>query len=315
MNRRILLTLVAVALVVGVGIEKTGGGGGYHVKLVMPSAAMLSHRTPVWINGQRAGEIDKLEVKNGKAVATLSLDDHWGPLHTGTSSRVDWVSAVGERVLTLYPGKKSNPEIPDGGMFDGPSRQVEVDQVLATLDAPTRAKLASLIGQLDQTTQGHETELNDAITSASGTVSGLGSVLIAVGDDGPAIRTLVTQLRQMTDQASARRAKLSATVQDLTSISSAVAGQQAQISATLRELPSALAAARTTLGKVPAASDATVGLLHDLRPATDKLPGVSADLAPTLVDLRPTVAQLRPLLSAASELLGKTPRRTLSFQT
>jgi len=305
MRRRILLAASAGALVVA-GFAMTGGDG-YEVKVVMPSAAMLSQRTPVWINGQKAGQIDKLEVRNGKAVATLSLAHHWGPLHTGTRSRVEWVSAVGERVLTLYPGKRSNPEIPEGGMFDGPSRQVEVDQVLSTLDAPTRARLASLVGQLDQTVAGHEDDLNASITTASGAVDGLGEVLRGVGEDGPAIRALVTQLRQMTDLAGARRDKLAATVRDLTALASSVAGQQAQISETLRQLPDTLTTARTTLGKVPEAADATTGLLHDLRPATSKLPGVSADLAPTLVDLRPTVAELRPLLGAADQLLGETP--------
>ena len=288
------------------GLSMTGGDS-YDVKIVMPSAAMLSNRTPVWINGQKAGQVQRLEVKNGKAVATLALSRQWGPLHTGTRSRVEWVSAVGERVLTLYPGKKTNPAIPDGGMFEGPSRQVEVDQLLATLDAPTRARLTSLVGRLDQTLAGREDELNAAITTAAGTVDGLGEVLRAVGDDGPAIRTLVTQLRQMTEVAGTRRAKLSASVHDLTSLATSVAGQQAEISATLRQLPDTLSTARTTLGKIPAASDATVDLLRDLRPATSRLPDVSADLAPTLVDLRPTVSELRPLLAAADKLLGTTP--------
>lgn len=109
-------------------------GDDYEVKMVMPSAAQMSERTPVWINGHHAGQIKDIGVKDGKAVVTISLDDDFGPLHSGTTSRVEWVSAVGERVLTLYPGEEKNAKIPDGAMIEAKSSQVEVDQVLSALD-------------------------------------------------------------------------------------------------------------------------------------------------------------------------------------
>ncbi|MCW2856506.1 MAG: Mammalian cell entry related domain protein [Marmoricola sp.] len=306
-KRKLLMAAAAALAVVVVGLHVTGGPG-YQVKLVMPSAAMLSKRTPVWINGQKAGEVTSLAVQNGMAVATVSINGSWGPLHTGTSSRVDWVSVVGERVLTLYPGPKSNPVIPDGSMFQGPSAQIEVDQLLATLDAPTRAHLTLLLGGLNQTVAGHEDQLRQAIVTASGTVRGLGEIMQAVGSDGPAIHALVSQLSQMTTVAAQRQDKIAHTVANLNTVTSAVAAQQTQLTSTLQELPSTLAAARTTLGKVPGAVDATVGLLNALQPATSKLPAISADLAPTLVDLRPAIGDLRPLMTAAQTLLGETPR-------
>jgi phospholipid/cholesterol/gamma-HCH transport system substrate-binding protein len=295
------------AIAVVAGGAHLMSGHSYDVQMVMPSAAQLSKRTPVWINGQHAGSITDLRVKDGKAVATLSISDDFGPLHSGTSSRVEWVSAVGERVLTVYPGAKTNPVIPDGAMFEGPSRQIEVDQLLATLDTKTRARLTSLLGELNQTVGGHEDDLRATISTASGTVNALGEVLKAVGSDGPAIRALVTELSQMTNVAGERRYKIAATVSNLSSVASSVAKEQSALTGTLNQLPGAMGTAQTTLGKVPRAADATVGLLKDLRPATSKLPGVSADLAPTLVDLRPAVAELRPLLSAADQLLGETP--------
>jgi phospholipid/cholesterol/gamma-HCH transport system substrate-binding protein len=283
------------------------GGGDYEVKMVMPSAAQLSDRTPVWINGHHAGKITDLEVKDGKAVVTLAIDDDFGPLHDGTASRVEWVSAVGERVLTLYPGDAKNAEIPEGSYVEAASSQVEVDQVLQALDTRTRKHLARLIGSLNQTLDGNEQDLSATIRGASGAVNALGQVLQAVGDDGPAIRSLVSQLSRMTDVAASRRASIADTVHNLNAVSGTVAQEQDELSGTLEQLPETLRTAEGTLGKVPAASRSTVSLLEDLRPAAHRLPGVSADLAPTLVDLRPTVAELRPLLSAADDLLQETP--------
>jgi phospholipid/cholesterol/gamma-HCH transport system substrate-binding protein len=305
-SRAKLLTAGLAALVVLVGVTRMGGDT-YEVKLVMPSAAQLSERTPVWIKGQKAGQVTDLAVKDGKAIVTIAVNEDYGRLHTGTTSRIEWVSAIGERVLTVYPGATKNAAIPDGSYLESKSSQVEVDQVLATLDAPTRKRLNSLIGELNSTVDGRELDLQASIHSASGTVSALGEVLRAVGEDGPAVRSLVTELSHMTELAASRRTKLASTVSNLDAATGSLADDRKALSDTIAKLPETLETAQRTLDKVPAASDSTVDLLNDLRPAAHKLPGVAAELAPTLVDLRPTVAELRPLLVAADSLLDQTP--------
>lgn len=306
MQRKHLLAGAAAVAVLAGGFSLVSDDS-YEVNLVLPSAAQLSERTPVWVNGHHAGQVTNLAVKDGKAVVTVSIDEDFAPLHDGTTSRVEWVSAVGERVLTVYPGAEANAQIPQGAFVEATSRQVEVDQVLATLDAPTRKRLTTLFAELNKTVGGHEADVKATIQGAAGTVDALGEVLRAVGADGPAIRSLVQQLTGLTGLAASRRDEIASTVRDLNALSSAVAQEQSALSQTLAKLPETLRTARGTLGKVPAASTETVGLLEDLRPATARLPGVGANLAPTLVDLRPTVAELRPLLGAADRLLQLTP--------
>lgn len=281
---------------------------GYDVQLVMPSAAQLSKQTPVWIDGRQVGEVTDLGIKDGKALVTISIDDDAAPLHAGTVTRVEWVSAVGERVLTVEPGPDSNAEIPEGAYVEAASSQVEVDQVLAALDSKTRKRLSSLISRLQSTVDGREAQLNSTITQASGTVDALGEVLRAVGADGPAIRAIVKDLSSLLDASADRRTQISTSVSNLSEVVSSVASEQEAISAMLKQLPSTLDTAGTTLGKVPSAAEETVGLLDELEPSTQRLRSVSKNLAPVLVDLRPTVAELRPLLGAADELLQQTPQ-------
>lgn len=304
-SRRWVVAGVAVAAVTaGLVLQ---GEDTYEVRMVMPSAAQLSKQTPVWIDGQRVGEVTDLGLKDGQALVTIALDDESAPLHAGTTSRIEWVSAVGERVLTLYPGPASNAEIPEGAYLEAASRQAEVDQVLQALDAPTRKRLSSLIGRLQTTVDGREAELGETIREASGTVAALGEVLRAVGEDGPAIRAIVDDLSALLEVSAGRRDQISASVANLSAVTSAVAEEQEAINRALEVLPATLDAASTTLGKVPSASEETVALLGDLQPSTARLRSVSRKLAPVLVDLRPTVAELRPLLAAADELLGQTP--------
>lgn len=306
MRPRYVLAAGTVALIVAGGLVLRAGSG-YEVQMIMPSASHLSERTPVWINGQHAGQVEALRVRDGKAVVTISVDDDFGQLHAGTSSRVEWLSAIGERVLTVYPGPTKNAAVPSGSYLEGQSSQIEVDQVLAALDAPTRERVNSLVARLDTTLSGREADLQSAISSASGTVAALGEVLRGVGHDGPAVRALVAQLTQMTELAASRKSQIASTVSDLDTATGVLADNQAALSRSIKKLPGTLETARTTLGKVPTASDSTIDLLEDLRPATGKLPAISADLAPTLVDLRPTVTELTPLMRSADLLLDRTP--------
>lgn len=296
-----------LAATVVAGVLLVQNNDGYDVQLVMPSAAQVSKQTPVWIDGRQVGQVSDLGLKDGKALVTVTIDEDAAPLHAGTTTRVEWVSAVGERVLTIDPGPGSNPEIPEGAYVEAASSQVEVDEVLAALDEPTRERLSSLVGRLQRTVDGRELELKDTIEQASGTVDALGDVLRAVGADGPSIRAIVRDLSALLDASADRRTRISSSVANLSAAAHAMAEEQEAVSAMLKQLPSTFDTASATLGKVPAASEETVGLLDELQPSTSRLRSVSRNLAPALVDLRPTVAELRPLLDSADDLLGLTP--------
>ncbi len=297
-------TIVLISVLAGTLIAD--GARGRSLQLSIPSAAQLVVGSPVWVGGAKVGTVDALEARDGRAVATVALEDD-SPIHEGTSARVEWKSVLGERVVSLTPGPETNPEIPDGGLIEVEASQIEVDQVLAALDEPTRQKLSGLFTQLANTTNGKEQDLRQTLATAGPAVAALGQVLQAVGSDGPAIRSLVTQLRELTTSVNQRRGEVQATVGDLSAFTNQVAARQEQLRAGLEQLPSTLDRTTATLGRVPAAADAVAPLLDDLRPATAGLPGVAADLGPVLSDLRPTVAELRPALTAVDQLLDYTP--------
>jgi phospholipid/cholesterol/gamma-HCH transport system substrate-binding protein len=307
MPRRVVLIGLAV-VVCAFGVKMlSSGGGDYSVKLVVPSAAQLLKGSPVWIDGLRAGSVKDLSVEGGKAVIEVGLSDKYAPLHAGTTSRVEWNSVVGERVLTLIPGPAKNSKISDDATFEAESKQIEIDQVLSALDKPTRTKLVSLIGQLDETASGSESDMQATIRSAGPAADALGQVLQAVGRDGPAIHDLITQLTKMTAVAADHQSDISGTVSHLTELSASIAEQQSQLSGTLKALPGTLSAADSTLKRVPEAGAVTTPLLRDLEPATKRLTGVAKNLTPVMQDLRPAAANLRPLLDSAQQLLGTTP--------
>jgi len=279
----------------------------YTVQVVMPAATNLVPGSSVQIDGEKVGKVEELDSRDGKAVVTISLNEDSAPLHDGTTARIAWKATLGERILELRPGADSNPELRTGALVEGTVDRVELDQVLAALDRPTRARLQSLLARLDDTFSGNEQDLRETMTTAGPTVLALGEVLRAVGEDGPAIRSLVTRLRDLTETAASRSSNISSTVDQFASTVDTVADERESLQSLLAALPGTIQAADTTLEKVPGAVDEAVPLLQDLQPGVARLPEVARRLSPVLRDLRPTVAELRPTLAALDELLGQTP--------
>jgi phospholipid/cholesterol/gamma-HCH transport system substrate-binding protein len=301
-----IAALTSVLGAVGVyGVEKSLDG--YDVTIVVPSAAQIVTGSPVLIDGFEAGQVEGLRVSNGKAVIEASLSEEFAPLTEGSRSQIEWKDAVGERVVTIVPGPKSNAQIPDGGMLSGVSRQIEVDQLLSALDAKTRARLKRLLGRANLTVQSNDTRLRETLQSLGPAVEALGEIMRAVGRDGPAIRDLVKQVHEMASMAAERRDDVSGVVKDLTALTTSVAREQAKLSRGLGELPSTLKVAEDTLRHVPDAADAAVPLLKDLRPAAQRLPRVARNLSPLLQDLRPASADLRSTLVRVQQVLRVAP--------
>lgn len=280
----------------------------YEVSVMLPSATNLAEGSSVQIRGFDAGEIRDIEPVGGRARITISLKSDYAPVHDGAVANVRWKALVGERHLTIIDGPVSNAEIPSGGMLTGNMPQpMELDQVLAALDEPTRAHLSSLINNLRQTLDGHERDVNASLQSAGPALQALGDVLRGLGTDGPAISSLVTQVEQMVSTLSAHDGQVRNTVDRLSAASGDVVEQRKALAQVLQKLPGTLATAETTLGHVPDAVDKTVPLLDEVKPASDRLPAVAANLKPVLRDLRPLAAQLRPTLASARPLLQSTP--------
>lgn len=299
---------VAVVLIAAVAIAVAAQGDPYRAQFLMVSAEGTFPGNKVMVQGREAGTVDAVEVREGKAIVTVSLDNEFAPLHAGTDARISWQAVLNERFLEILPGPGTAPALPEDSRIESHHERVELDQVLAMLDPATLRDTNTLVQRVAETLRGREQGVQDTLRHGGPAINSLGEVLQAVGSDGPAIRDLVTQLHEVTNILANRSDRLGSTVDDLGTLTQATAAQQQALSDGIAQLPSTLSAARTTLDKVPAAVDQAVPLLNDLRPAAARLPSVAANLSPVLQDLRPAVGQLRPTLESAHSLLYRTPR-------
>lgn len=307
MARTLFAAIGAGALLVATVGVVAGSGDGYTVDVVLPAATNLVKGSEVEIDGATAGRVKELQTRDGKAVVTVALEDDYAPLHDGTTARVSYKALLGERILELFPGKDSATALSDGALVEGSVDRVELDQVLAALDKPTRVRLQSLLDRLSTTLDGKEGEVQSTIQTLGPAVEALGQVLEAVGSDGPTIRKLVTRLSTLMTTLDEHDGELESTITDLTTATGTIAANRRQLATALADLPETLQTAEATLRDVPDTVEAASPLLEALAPGMEQLPGVAEQLEPVLRDLRPTIAQLRPTLGSAQALLDHTP--------
>jgi phospholipid/cholesterol/gamma-HCH transport system substrate-binding protein len=302
--------LAAVAVLAAAALVTTVlvGSGGYRLSVMLPGATNLVAGTPIRMQGFPAGRVERITAVGDRARVEFSVDGDHAPLHSGATVRVGWKALLGERIFEVTDGPAGAAALPDGAMVTGQMpAPVEVDNVLSMLDPPTRARLASLVRNLDGTVTGSATDMNATLRAAGPTVDALGNVLRGVGTDGEAIRQLVTRLNGLVTTLNSRDDQLQGVVNHLGDASAVLATKQQQLSQVLAKAPVTLDKATTVLADLPATVDAASPLLDDLRPVSERLRPVAGNLRPLLDDLRPTLDDLRPTLDSASRLLGRTP--------
>ena len=300
---------LAGVFVTGVAVQSLlyGGANAYEMTVVFPDAANLVRGGRVQIDGLTAGTIEGLKVEDGKALVRISIQGEHAPLHDGTKARIDYLALLGERAIALLPGPESNPELPDGAILEGGAARIDFDQFLRTFNPETQQRIRKAVPNLEAVLGGREAKVGETLEAMPPATEAIAQLLAAVGEDGPALRQLLTSLRELSSRLVDRRNDIAGVVDGLEKFMTAGARRDEALAAGLDVLPSTLQAASGALDRLPGAAAAAVPLLQDLRPVADLLGPVSAQLAPVLAELRPTLAAFRPALSSLAGLLDVTP--------
>lgn len=282
---------------------------GYQLKMHVKDVDNAVANSDVQIAGVQVGKIKSVTQGEGHATVTFQIDDQYAPLHQGVTATIGAKSLVGESYVDIEDGSgralASGATIPPSNVKPG----VQLNDVLASLDAKSRESLSDTLRSLRVAT--------------GGTRESVGQLLAGMGKLGreghtalDAIAAQSTQLKQMARQTSevlaalnTRQGQIVTLAENAERLTDATAGERGHIEAAMRQMPTTLASARV-------ASQELSGLSHSLAPVAQNLNRAAPDLDMALRQLPATARDLRAMLPSLDATLTRAPatlRRVPTF--
>ncbi len=280
------------------------------------------------IAGVQVGEISDVELKDGKAVVTLRIEPKYGRIYKNATVLLRPKTGLKDMVAEIEPGTPGAGRLHEGDVI--PVSQtlpdVNLDEILASLDADTRDYLKILIGAGADGLHGNGRALARSIRRFEPTALYGRKVFGALAKRNSNIRRVIHNLSLLTDELGKNDDQLAGFVVNSNAVFSILARQDANLRATLTELPSSLDETQRALGKTKRLADVLGPTLQALRPGARALgptlrdvrpfvrettPVIRDEIRPFVRASRPTVQQLQPALR---DLAAATPNLTSTFK-
>ena len=283
----------------------------------------------VRVSGVQIGEIGGVTQRSGVAVVSMEIDQSYRHLiHTDATALLRPRTGLKDMFIELNPGSTRAPTAKPGYTIPVANTlpDVNVDEILSSLDADSRAYLTLLINGAGRGLEGNGgNELAQVLQRFEPTHRDLARVSKAVAKRGTNLRRLVNSLRRLNTALAVKQAQIVQLVDASSRVFRAFASEQGNVSRAVAELPATLSQTTATLAQVQAFADQLGPAASNLLPAARALPAANAALAalakpsapivrqqirPFVVAARPVVHDLSP---AAVDLASAAPNLTKGF--
>jgi len=292
-----ILVLVAGALAVAAYVlyhqpAFTFGQSYYSVRAEFATSAAVTpgQGQAVTIAGVQVGQVGGVSLDNGKAVVTMNIFKQYAPIYRNATVLLRPRTPLKDMYLALDPGTKQAGAVPDGGMLGAGSTSpdIDLDQILASLDGDTRSYLLLLL-------QGGAGAFQDPAKSVPA-LRGTFKRFEPLDRDTKAFATLLSK----------RSANLRLAIHNLQRVSTALGGVDGQLASLIEASNTNFAAISSQDANLEAGLSLLPGTLNQTNQTLGKVQKFAAQLGPALSELQPFARALAPALKASRPLFHDT---------
>ena len=267
----------------------------------------------------QVGQVGGVSLQDGQAVVTMHIYTKYQPIYRNATVLLRPRTPLKDMYLALDPGTKSAGKVPNGGSLTAAQTNPDVDvsQILSSLDADTRNYLVLLLASAAQAFHDHGSTQAapspKAVADLRGTLKRFEPLdrdtlslthLIAARDNH--LRRSIHNLNLVANSLGDVDTELSSLVSTSDTNFSAIARNDAQLEQTLSLFPGTLRETQQAVGKVKTFSQASATTLPQLLPFARNLGPALAASRPLFRDTTPVIKnQLRPF-SVAVQPLART---------
>jgi phospholipid/cholesterol/gamma-HCH transport system substrate-binding protein len=273
------------------------------------SAVTSGQGQPVTIAGVQVGRVGSISLRDGKAVVQMNIDKQYAHrVYRNASVLLRPRTPLKDMYLSLNPGTPTAGRLPAGSTLGTgqTNPDVDVSEILSSLDADTRNYLLLLLSGGAQIFRNHGTTSTrpspNAVANLRGTLKrfepldrdteSFASLLATRQRD---LRRAVHNLNLVAGSLGSVDTELASLVRSSNTNFTAISENDTQLEETLAQFPGTLRQADETLGQVKGFSTAATTTLTALEPFAHNLSPALKATRPLFKDTTPVIAnQLRP---------------------
>jgi phospholipid/cholesterol/gamma-HCH transport system substrate-binding protein len=301
---------------------------GYRVDVPFSEATQLAIESDVRISGVSVGKVKDIELSDdGKAVATLEIDDEFAPIPEDTEAILRQKTLLGETYVELTPGSPGEPGdsettgaqvgatdtdseevdfVPEGGALDEAqvSEAVQLDEIFRAFDEPTRLAFQRWMQEASVAFRGRGADLNAAIGNLEPFAAEANDLLRVLDSERLATRQFIRNTGEVFEALSERQGQLQGLIRNSDAVFSTTAARNESLREAFIALPTFLDESRLTLDRLEEFAIDTDPLVTQLRPAARELSPTLIDLGNLAPELEGFFRGLRPVIRAAPHGFG-----------
>jgi phospholipid/cholesterol/gamma-HCH transport system substrate-binding protein len=280
------------------------------------------------IAGVKVGEITKVDLKDGKAVITMSIKRKYTPIYKDATALLRPKTGLNDMLVELTPGSRTAGKLDPSEPIpiDQTLPNVNADEILAALDGDTRDYLRLLIAGAGEGLEGNSQKLSADFKRFSPTGRDILRITKKLAERRENIRRSIHNFSLLSQALGNKDKELSRLVDSSNAVFRAFANQDQRLRETLSLLPDTLQATNVGLAKANRLGKTLGPTLGALRPGaralgpslratrpfvTKTTPVIRDQLRPFARDALPTVKLLRP---AARDIARATPNLVTAFK-
>lgn len=250
------------------------------------------------IAGVKVGDITEVELEDGVAVVTMQVSpEYYELLHPDATALLRPRTGLQDMTVEIDPGTE------EGGIEEGSTialastkPNINLDQILASLDGDTRAYLKLLLAGGAEALDGEgSANLAATLRRLEPTTRDIAKINGALAQRRESLRAVITNFADIAEQVGGNDTRLAEFVSNSNTVLGAFAEQEASLRETFQKLPGTLKQTRGALTASDRLSQELGPALRELLPATRAFAPAQRELQPFLRRTTgPIKNQIRP---------------------
>lgn len=248
--------------------------------------------------GVKVGDVTGVELEDGVAVVEMEIDYEYAELlHPDASVLLRPRTGLQDMTVEIDPGTAEGT-VEEGSRIElaASKPNVNVDEIIASLDGDTRAFLKLLLaGGAEAFSGDRDREFSQVLRRIEPTTRDIAKINGAVAKRRANLRRVITNFGKLAETLGSQNTQLARFVRSQNAVFGAFAEQDQAIQASLRALPGALQETRTALDSSEQLSRALIPALDGLTPQAEALgPALEASTPFFEETFSPLRDQIRP---------------------